>query len=425
VLSLALPSAPTTDSWGWIVWGREVLGLDLRTDVGGAPSWKPLPVAVTALLALLGDVAPEAWLVVARAGGLAGFVLAYLVGSRLAGPVAGAVASLTLLLSAGWLRGLAHGYTEPIVASLLLGALLAHLAGRGRPAFALLVAASLARPELWPLLAVYGVWLWRREPQARAALAVALAAVPLLWVGIDWLASDRFLAGGKSAWSLSHDRSTFDVLELGIELVPVPALILAGVAVVAGLARSERLPVILGAGTLGWSVALAVAADLGYASSPRLLAPAVAALCVLAGMGAAALVDAPRPARLRYAVAAALVALSVPFVVDRASWLATQYEAAEGRAALERDLREAARRAHPRSPDGVVAALPRHLMWARGAIAWEWDVPLRRIGEIERPPRGRRLILFVPHARLAAAAPRLVSTRYWTVVPSETVGSRR
>jgi hypothetical protein len=32
-LSLLLPSAPTTDPWGWIVWGREIVHLDLSTTL--------------------------------------------------------------------------------------------------------------------------------------------------------------------------------------------------------------------------------------------------------------------------------------------------------------------------------------------------------------------------------------------------------
>ena len=76
-LSLLLPSAPTTDPWGWIVWGREVVHLDLDTIVPGAPSWKPLPVLATAPLALAGGAAPMLWLFLARAGGVASLLLGY------------------------------------------------------------------------------------------------------------------------------------------------------------------------------------------------------------------------------------------------------------------------------------------------------------------------------------------------------------
>src|SRR6266545_7281706 len=75
-LSLLAPSAPTTDPWRWIVWGREVLHLQLSTVVPGAPSWKPLPVLVTTPLALAGGSAPALWLLFARAGALASLVAA-------------------------------------------------------------------------------------------------------------------------------------------------------------------------------------------------------------------------------------------------------------------------------------------------------------------------------------------------------------
>ena len=85
LLSLLTPSVPTTDPWGWIVWGREVAHLDLDTSQGGSPSWKPLPVLFTTPLAIFGDALPEAWLVVARAGGLFGLVLVVVLAVRLAG----------------------------------------------------------------------------------------------------------------------------------------------------------------------------------------------------------------------------------------------------------------------------------------------------------------------------------------------------
>ncbi|HSD77936.1 MAG TPA: hypothetical protein VLA98_11040, partial [Solirubrobacteraceae bacterium] len=61
-LSFLFPSAPTYDPWAWIVWGREVVHLDLSTVDG--PSWKPLPMLFTTPLALAGGLAPDLWLFV-------------------------------------------------------------------------------------------------------------------------------------------------------------------------------------------------------------------------------------------------------------------------------------------------------------------------------------------------------------------------
>ena len=92
-VSLHFLSAPTYDPWSWIVWGREILHGDLVTLEG--PSWKPFPVLFTTPFALFGDdTAPSLWLVVARAGGLLAFAMAYRLGARLAGPWAGAIATV-------------------------------------------------------------------------------------------------------------------------------------------------------------------------------------------------------------------------------------------------------------------------------------------------------------------------------------------
>ena len=88
-LSLLLPCVPTYDPWAWIIWGREVAHLRPRRPRPG-PSWKPLPVIFTTPFSLAGDDgAPLLWLVVARAGGILAFAMAYRLGARLAGPVAG------------------------------------------------------------------------------------------------------------------------------------------------------------------------------------------------------------------------------------------------------------------------------------------------------------------------------------------------
>ena len=88
-LSLLYPSTPSYDPWAWIIWGREITQWDLVTTNG--PSWKPLPVLFTTPFALAGDDgAPALWLLIARASGLLAFVMAYRLGSRLAGPWAAA-----------------------------------------------------------------------------------------------------------------------------------------------------------------------------------------------------------------------------------------------------------------------------------------------------------------------------------------------
>src|SRR3954452_15464798 len=74
-LTLLTPTTPTYDPWAWLIWGREVLHLDLNAQLG--PWRKPLPVALTTLFAVVPGAAPALWVGVARAGALASLVLAF------------------------------------------------------------------------------------------------------------------------------------------------------------------------------------------------------------------------------------------------------------------------------------------------------------------------------------------------------------
>ena len=161
-LSLLLPSTPTYDPWAWIIWGREITQWDLVTMNG--PSWKPLPVLLTTPFALAGDdAAPALWLMIARAGGLLAFAMAYRLGARLAGPWAGAIAAVALFLSDEFIFNFARGNSEGMLVALVLWAVERHLDGHRTHAFLLGFAAALLRPEVWPFLGLYGIWRKRDE----------------------------------------------------------------------------------------------------------------------------------------------------------------------------------------------------------------------------------------------------------------------
>ena len=179
-LTLIYPSTPTYDPWAWILWGREIAHLDLVTE--GGPSWKPFPMFFTVPFSFFGqDLAPYLWLWVARAGGLFGCVMAYRVayrlsGGRIYGVLAGVSAFAALLSSNKYVRDAALGNSEPILAAVVLWAFERHLDGRRDHALYLGVAAALLRPEAWPFLALYGLWLWFFEPRLRVRL-VAFAVL--------------------------------------------------------------------------------------------------------------------------------------------------------------------------------------------------------------------------------------------------------
>ena len=74
---------PSYDAYGWMVWGYQTLHLSL--DLGGAPSWKPMPYLFTVPFALFGHYQLRLWMLTATAVALAGPVFAGRIAFRLSG----------------------------------------------------------------------------------------------------------------------------------------------------------------------------------------------------------------------------------------------------------------------------------------------------------------------------------------------------
>ncbi|MDA0168304.1 hypothetical protein OJ998_04330 [Solirubrobacter taibaiensis] len=285
-LSLLLPWALAFDPLAWLVWGRETGRLALDTTTG--PSWKPFPVLFTVVFALWEPAAPALWLIVARAGGVLALAGAYVLGTRLAGRWAGAAAVVAMALSPWWLFNTALGNSEGLLGAAVLWAVIAHLSGHTRAALACATAAALMRPEAWPFLGLYGLWLWRRGEDRRAVVAAA-AIVPLLWFGPDLLGAGGALGASHTARGVPSPGSA--------KLADVPFL-----AVLGDTATISTLPAVLGAllaaflggpltrrifiAAAAWVVLVAVMTAAGYAGNPRYLVAAAALGAALAGAGA-------------------------------------------------------------------------------------------------------------------------------------------
>ena len=297
--SLALPSALGYDPYAWVVWGRELAHLDLSTT--GGPSFKPLPVLVTAVLSPLGDLTPDAWALIVRAAGLLGVVFAFRVAARFAGVAGGAAAALAAALAASQARNGLQGYSEPLLICLALGAVDMHLGGRTRWAFALGALGALVRPELWALLALYAAYTWASDPAFRPALAGTLLAVPALWIGLDWWGSGDLLHGGSVARSTPPesaaltDRPAFTVVRRSAELVTAAVLAAAAVAVALAVRRRVGVVMVLGLATALWVTAVAVMAELGFTGNIRYLAVPAGLLAVLGGIGVGWLLESAAP----------------------------------------------------------------------------------------------------------------------------------
>lgn len=430
IVSLLWHATPGFDPWMWSLWGRDLARLHLDTSM--VVAWKPLPVLTIAPLAAVGLPAPEAWLVVARAGGLLAVVAAHRLATRVAGPWAGVVAGIALVLSPAvdgrFLRLVLQGSIEPLVAALCLLAVEAHLDRRRRTTVLLLTGAALARPEVWGLLVLYALWQWVRDPALRPWLVATVVGVPAVWLGGDWLGSGDPLTGATRAQVLdAQAERARQAVVATTRTVAVPVWVAAAVGTATALRRREPALVVLVTAAVGWiAVVGAMALFLGYAALGRFLLPAAAALCVVAGVGAVRLVGRVGGRRRhRVLAAAALVALTVPFAVpivdmalgDEGVALTTR------RAALAEDA------------DRIVAAIGgRDTIVACGAlgvgtgsdfgvlwpaIAYKLDVPLRAVQRPLASERGIALLLSHQRAARRLAEPGsgavvLARTEHWT-----------
>jgi hypothetical protein len=447
-----LPTVPSYDPWSWIVWGREVVDPHLSFATGGGPSWKPLPVLFTTVFALFGGAAPTLWVITARAGGLLALVAAWRLGSLLgslagplsgglpgslagggrcsgryptwAGAVAGLVAAAGVALTQEWSYYMFRGTSEPMLVGASLWAIDRHLAGRRGEAFALGVAASLIRPEAWPFILAYGVWLWLREPRLRVLIVAGLAAIPLLWFVPPWIGSGQpFLASSHAKQYNGHlgKHPLFEVLRRGVDLQVAPMLVLALVAVALAWFRDRSRLVLglAGCALAWWALVVAMTLD-GYPGLERFYLPAAGITCVLAGAGVVWLARAAgeavaaagrhsAAAPVCVGVAAALIAISIPFTTSRIDDARAQKPVAD-KAVTRLDQLSAAAAA----VGGHARVFPCHSSFSavnhavQTALAWKLHVTLARVGTSMRHPG----VLFVgPHDSIdggaAAISPRL------------------
>ncbi len=337
-ISLVLPFGLIYDAWSWSLWARQLAHGTL--DTAGLTAWKPLPPLIGLPVAAVGLSPAAGWLLVERAAALGALALAYRLAARRAGIAGGALAVAGVVLVSGMLRYAAEGYSEPVVVALLLGAVLAVLERRPGVALAALTAASLIRPETWPLLALLGVWLWRAHPPLRAWLAVAVAAIVVLWFGGQWLGSGDPLAGARLARAAHVPEGSF----AGVTL-PFAPLWIGVVAALWWGARRRDAGVLLPAGTaLAWTLAVLFLDVIGYPGIERFLVPAAALWSVVGAIGLAWLVGEARALGGGAAAAGAVLGLALvalAFGVARIDDLAGDADRVAERVDAQRELRAA------------------------------------------------------------------------------------
>jgi hypothetical protein len=299
-LSLLIPSTPTYDPYAWLIWGREILHLDLDTDFG--PSWKPLPVLFTTVFGLAPSAAPDLWLVVARAGAVASLALAVRVAWRLGGGLAGGlVAAACLAVSTGYLRFAALGDSEGILVALLLAGIDLHLSGRRRAALWMAFGACLLRPEAWIFVIVYALWMWRAEPKLHRTTIGMVIGGAVLWFGPELWGSGDLLRSSQRALDPNPQAIAFadfpawEAIKQTVRMTPWPARI--GILVVAAgwiSGRWRDRPVgILTLVAIAWTIEVAIMTQKGYSGNARYMLAPVGLACLTGAVGWARLFALP------------------------------------------------------------------------------------------------------------------------------------
>ena len=338
-LSLLIPSTPSYDPWSWLVWSRQIIHGHLTITSGGT-SWKPLPMIFTIPFALFGKVAPDLWLVVARAGALSAVIMVFRLAYRLTLRVGGlfgevdgtldrvttvapailagliGAAALALSASGGFVSSNALGYSEGFAAALLLISIDRHIEGRPRQAFVVGFLVALDRPEIWLFWGPYGLWLFWKDPGARALVAVLFVITPIVWFlpvylgcgsfscSVDRAAHPRSnsLAFASNPFVAELKRAAWPTMLLRIKVVAA-LLFLAvlgilwqtyhrsGLAALRTDANQARLTAaLLGLGGLAWFVVIAIMTQAGFSGNNRylVLGSALVDTCGAIGYGWAA-----------------------------------------------------------------------------------------------------------------------------------------
>ncbi len=347
LLSLLLPTTPTYDPYAWLIWGREILHLDLVTDFG--PSWKPLPVVFTTVFGLVPSAAPDLWVAIARAGAIASLLLAVRVARRLGGGwVGGLVAAACLAISTGYLRFAWIGDSEGLLVALLLAGIDLHLSGRRRAALWMAFGACLLRPETWVFALAYALWLWRAEPRLHRTTIWLTVAGAVLWFGPELWGSGDLLRSSQRALDPNPNAIAFadfpawEAIKRTVSMTPWPARI--GILIVAAGWISgrwrDRAVGLIALVSVAWMLEVAVMTQRGYSGNARYMIAPVALACLAGGVGwgRAFALSARLGRGAAWAGAALAVALAALLLVSPARQLRPDYDSTVDEAHLNQAL---------------------------------------------------------------------------------------
>ena len=342
VLTLWARTRPSYDAYGWMVWGHQTWRLTL--DLGGAPSWKPVPFLFTVPYALAGHYQLYLWMVTATAVALGGTVFAGRIAYRLVGGndlrldpdpirryapwVAAFIAGAGVLGIEDYFHYILSSQSDPMIVTFLLAAIDMFLIGRYRWALVFGVLAALGRPEVWPFLGLFGLWAWFKLPSMRWMLILGAAVVLFMWFGVPTITNGRPDIAGQLAKGSPrelHSNRLIGTLSRVHGILYLPVWIAAGVATALAVLRRNRVVLAMAALVVVWAIVEIAFAYHGWPALPRYVFEAGGVVAVLAGVAVGWLMlEGPRlregmeiPRWAGLVVAAALVVAMIPGAIHR------------------------------------------------------------------------------------------------------------
>ena len=207
--------------------------------------------------------------------------MAYRLGARLAGPIAGVIAACSLFLADEFIRNFVRGNSEGILVALCLWAIERHLDGRRRDAFLLGVAAALLRPEVWPFIALYGLYLILIDRRVKTIVLVLGSgfALVILWFVPEYLGSGDFLRAASRARQPNPDSAAFaafpflEVFNRSASVLTIPVYVGGVIAVIFALRdRSKNIALAMAAVSTVLMISVGLMTQAGFAGNLRYIA---------------------------------------------------------------------------------------------------------------------------------------------------------
>jgi hypothetical protein len=333
VMLLLARTRPGYDPYGWLVWGYQTLHLSL--DLGGAPSWKPLPYLFTVPYALFGHYELWLWMFTAALISMSGVIFAARIAYRLCGIedgdkrpaiIAAVFAGAGLLGLQTYMHVLLSVQSDTAIVALCLAAIDATISGHTRLGFAIGCLAGLGRPEVWTALAPWTIWLWVKRPELRKLLVGGWVVILFGWFGVPAITNGRPLLAEQLALKSPralHQNKIIGTVHRFTALTYLPVQLAALAALVMAWFRRNWTVLLLGLAAVTWVVVEIILVLRGLPGVPRYLFEPAAIEVVLGGVGLGWILIAAKRTTIVWrrvgalAAAAAIVVPMVPAAIAR------------------------------------------------------------------------------------------------------------